>query len=261
MSDLERREQINQTIHFFLAPALLLDCSVDLLFLLEGSATLTTEGFLRLKSFLKRFLQTVIGSNSPSKVGLAVFGGEPRVEAQVGKFKGDLRSLLNAVYSLQLIGGETNTGQALRYVTRHGFMSAPVFADVADDLPRVVVLLTATPAADEVVEPSKYARDREIFLIGVGPDSLKEQLNNITGNLQRTLTYSSPDRLASKIPELRAKICSVDTQGAWSDRCAEYVGTLMPLLGQILLHTKKIKLAIHILFLFPFLFQVVWVKL
>uniref|UniRef100_A0A3B5AU72 von Willebrand factor A domain containing 2 n=1 Tax=Stegastes partitus TaxID=144197 RepID=A0A3B5AU72_9TELE len=195
------------------APALSLDCSVDLLFLLEGSATLTLEGFLRLKSFLKRFLQTVIGSDSPSRVGLAVFGGETRVEAPVGKFKGDLRGLLKAVEALQPIGGETLTGQALRYVTRNGFVSAPVFADVTDDLPRVVALLTATPAVDDVVEASKYARDREIFLIGVGPDRLKGQLNNITGNPQRTLTYTSPDRLTGKIPELKAKICSVDTQG------------------------------------------------
>ncbi|XP_028286194.1 von Willebrand factor A domain-containing protein 2 [Parambassis ranga] len=195
------------------APALSLDCSVDLLFLLEGSATLTLEGFLRLKSFLKHFLQTVIGSDSPSKVGLAVFGREAQVEAQVGKFKGDLRGLLKAVDALKPIGGETYTGRALRYVTRNGFVSSPVFADVTDDLPRVVVMLTATPAVDDVVEPSKYARDREIFLIGVGPDSLKGQLNNITGNPQRTLTYTSSDRLSAKIPELKAKICSVDTQG------------------------------------------------
>ncbi|XP_072229907.1 von Willebrand factor A domain-containing protein 2 [Leuresthes tenuis] len=195
------------------APALSLDCSVDLLFLLEGSATLTLEGFLRLRSFLKRFLQTVIGSDSPSKVGLAVFGGETRVEAQVGKFKGNLRGLLKAVDALQPLGGQTLTGQALRYVTRNGFVSEPVYADISDDLPRVVVLLTATPAADDVLEASKYARDREIFLIGVGPDGLKRHLNNITGNPQRTLTYTSPDRLTGKIPELKAKICSVDTRG------------------------------------------------
>ncbi|XP_031698990.1 von Willebrand factor A domain-containing protein 2 isoform X2 [Anarrhichthys ocellatus] len=191
------------------APALSLDCSVDLLFLMEGSATLNLEGFLRLKSFLKHFLRTVIGS---SKVGLAVFGGETRVEVPVDKFKGDLKGLLRAVEALQPIGGETLTGQALHYVTRQGFVSAPVFADVTDDLPHVVVLLTATPAVDEVVEPSKYARDREIFLIGVGPDYLRGQLNNITGNPQRTITYTPPE-FSAKIPELKAKICSVDTQG------------------------------------------------
>ncbi|XP_054623844.1 von Willebrand factor A domain-containing protein 2 [Dunckerocampus dactyliophorus] len=195
------------------APALSLDCSVDLLFLLESSATLTLEGFLRLKSFLRRFLQTVIGSDTPSKVGLAVFGGDARVAARVGKFRGDLKGLFKAVDALELMGGETKTGQALRYVTHNGFVSAPVFADVSDDLPRVVVLLTGTHSVDEVVEHSKYARDREIFLITVGPESLKGHLNNITGNPQRTLTYASPDRLDVKIPELKAKICSVDTQG------------------------------------------------
>lgn len=186
---------------------------MDLLFLLEGSAALTLEGFLRFKSFLKRFMQTVIGSDSPSKVGLAVFGGETRVEARVGKFNGGLRALLKAVDSLQPPGGQTLTGKALRYVTHHGFVSQPVFADVSDDLPRVVVLLSSTPAADDVTEASRYARDRETFLIGVGPDDLKDQLNNITGNPQRTLTYSSPDRLIGKIPELKAKICSVAAQG------------------------------------------------
>ncbi|XP_011486279.1 von Willebrand factor A domain-containing protein 2 [Oryzias latipes] len=195
------------------APALSLDCSVDLLFLLEGSSSLTLEGFLRFKSFLKRFLQTVIGSDSPSKVGLAVFGAETRLEVQVGKFRRNLGGFLRAVDALQSPGGQTLTGQALRHATRHGFVSAPAFADVTDDLPRVVVLLTANPAADEVIEASKYARDREIFLIGVGPDFLKGQLNNMTGNPQRTLTYSSPDRLSEKLPELKAKICSVDTQG------------------------------------------------
>jgi len=41
---------------------------VDLLFLVEGSDTLGLEGFLRLKAFLKRFLQTVIASDTPTKV-------------------------------------------------------------------------------------------------------------------------------------------------------------------------------------------------
>uniref|UniRef100_A0AAV2LGR2 von Willebrand factor A domain-containing protein 2 n=1 Tax=Knipowitschia caucasica TaxID=637954 RepID=A0AAV2LGR2_KNICA len=195
------------------APAVALDCAVDLLFLLEGSSSLRLSDFLRLKSFLKRFLQTVMAQDTPSRVGLAVYGGDTTVEAQVGAFSGDVKGLLRAVDALQPVGGDTNTGHALRHVTRHGFVSAQAFADVGEDLPRVVVLLSATPSADDEVEASKYARDREIFLVGVGPESLKEKLNNITGNPQRTLTYSTPDWFNAKIPELKAKICSVDTQG------------------------------------------------
>ncbi|XP_077482539.1 von Willebrand factor A domain-containing protein 2 isoform X2 [Stigmatopora argus] len=191
------------------APALSLDCAVDLLFLLEGSATLPPENFLRLKSFLKRFLKMALGFSTPSKIGLAVFGGEARVEARVGEFKGDPKAMLELADALPTVGGPARTGQALRYITRNGFVNA----DVSDDLPRVVVLLTGTPAVDPLAEPSKYTRDREIFLVAVGPDSMRGQLDNITGNPQRTLTYGSSNQLASKILELKAKICSVDTQG------------------------------------------------
>lgn len=157
-------------------------------------------------------METVLSSDTPVKVGLAQYGSDVNVEAKIGQHKDSVK-LLQAVESLQYQKGEAKTGNALRYITRYGFQSPPVYADVQDDLPHVVVLITGTPSADAVVESAKYARDREIFIIGMGPDTMKDEINNITGNPQRTITYSSPDRLNAKIPELRAKICSVDSQG------------------------------------------------
>lgn len=189
-----------------------LDCSVDVLFLVESSTSLTLEGFLHFKSFLKRFVQTVLSSDTPVKVGLAQYGSNVKVEARIGQHRGSVK-LLQVVESLQYRKGEAKTGNALHYITRHGFQSTPVYADVQDDLPRVVVLLTGTPSADAVAESTKYARDREVFIIGMGPDRMKAEINNITGNPLHTITYSLPDRLNAKIPELAAKICSVDSQG------------------------------------------------
>lgn len=185
---------------------------MDLLFLVEGSTTLSLEGFLRFKSFLKRFMQAVLAADTPVNVGLAQYASEVRMEMKVGEYAA-VSQLLGAVEGMQYSGGDAKTGKALRYVTRNGFKSSPVFADVQDDLPRVVVLLMDSPSADPVSEPARFARDREIFLIAVGPEALKGQLNNITGNPQRTITYAAPDALFSKIPDLRAKICSVDSQG------------------------------------------------
>ncbi|KAI1887214.1 hypothetical protein AGOR_G00203860 [Albula goreensis] len=194
------------------APKLSLDCTVDLLFLVEGSTALSLEGFLRYKSFLKRFMQAVLAADTPVNVGVAQYAGEVRMEMRIGEY-GAVSELLGAVEGMQYSGGDARTGKALRYVTRNGFKSTPVFADVQDDLPRVVVLLTGSTSADAVSEPARYARDREIFLIAVGPEALKGQLNNITGNPQRTITYDTPDTLFTKMPELRSKICSVDNQG------------------------------------------------
>ncbi|XP_063077522.1 von Willebrand factor A domain-containing protein 2 [Engraulis encrasicolus] len=194
------------------APALNLDCSVDALFLVEGSSALTLEGFLRFKAFLKRFFQATMASSTPTKVGLAQYGDSVQMEARVGQHR-NLAGLLAAVEAMKPVGGKVLTGQALKEITMNGFQSTPVFADVYDDLPRVVVVLSATPSDDQVVEPAKYARDREVFLIAVGPEALKVQMNNITANPQRTLTYPSADKLPGKIPELRTKICAVDNQG------------------------------------------------
>ncbi|XP_056627020.1 von Willebrand factor A domain-containing protein 2 isoform X2 [Triplophysa dalaica] len=194
------------------APVLSFDCTVDVLFLVEGSSALTLEGFLRFKSFLKRFMQAVLSSDTPVKMGLAQYGSDVKMEVKIGEHR-DPAKLIQAVEGMQHQGGQAKTGNALRHITRHGFQSSPIFADVQDDLPRVVVLLAGTPSVDPVVEPAKYARDREIFIIGVAPEGMRTEINNITGNPQRTITYQSPDRLSTKIPELRAKICSVDNQG------------------------------------------------
>ncbi|KTG35083.1 hypothetical protein cypCar_00018882 [Cyprinus carpio] len=194
------------------APILSFDCSVDVLFLLEGSSALTLEGFLHFKSFLKRFMQAVLSSDTPVKMGLAQYGSDVKIEAKIGEHRDPVK-LIQAVEGLGYRGGQAKAGNALHYVTRHGFQSTPVFADIQDDLPRVVVLLTGTPSVDPVIEPAKYARDREIFIIGVAPEEMRAEINNITGNPQRTIKYQSPDRLSAKIPELRAKICSVDNQG------------------------------------------------
>ncbi|XP_048843607.1 von Willebrand factor A domain-containing protein 2 isoform X3 [Brienomyrus brachyistius] len=193
------------------APRFVLDCNVDLLFLVENSAPLGMEGFLRFQSFLKRFIQAVLGSDSPVNVGLAQYSDRVMMVVPVGK--PNMGELLRAVERLQPGNGLARTGAALRHAAQHGFPSTPVFADVRDDLPRVVVLLTGSPSSDPVEEPARYVRDNEVFLIAVGPDTLRAQLTNITANAHRVITYSSPGGLEAKVPELQAKICSVDSQG------------------------------------------------
>ncbi|XP_028651614.1 von Willebrand factor A domain-containing protein 2 [Erpetoichthys calabaricus] len=189
-----------------------LACSVDILFLIESSSSVTLEGFLRFKSFLKRFIQSALSSDSPVNVGLAQYSDSVQIEMKIGEYR-NISELLQAADSMSFIGGETKTGKALRYVTQFGFKSNPVFADVQDDLPRVVVLLTDSKSQDSVSDAAKYARDREYFLIALGGVFLKADLNEITGNPQRTITYSSPQDLFNKLPELGSKICSVDSQG------------------------------------------------
>ncbi|XP_049667294.1 von Willebrand factor A domain-containing protein 2 [Accipiter gentilis] len=191
------------------APKLSLDCGVDLLFLMDSSAGVTLEGFLRYKAFLKRFLQAVMGQDSPMNVGVAQYDNDVRIPIEVGQHK-DAFSLMKRIDALNFSGGGTLTGRALQYIAQHGFRSTPVFADMQDDLPRVVVLLTDSKSQDPVTEAAKYARERDLFLIGVGSSFMRAELTKVTGSPKQTIVYSDPQDLFNRIPELQRRICSVD---------------------------------------------------
>ncbi|XP_048167065.1 von Willebrand factor A domain-containing protein 2 isoform X3 [Corvus hawaiiensis] len=190
------------------AAKLSLECGVDLLFLMDSSAGVTLEGFLRFKAFLKRFLQAMVGQDSPMSVGVALYDDDVKIPIELGQHK-DAFSLMKSIDALNFSGGRTLTGRALQHIAQHGFRSTPVFADVQDDLPRVVVLLTDSKSQDSVAEAAKYAKDQNLFLIGVGNSFMRAELTTVTGNPQQTIVYSDPQDLFNRIPELQRKICSV----------------------------------------------------
>ncbi|NXS16135.1 VWA2 protein, partial [Mystacornis crossleyi] len=185
-----------------------LECSVDLLFLMDSSAGVALEGFLRFKAFLKRFLQAVVGQESPMSVGVAQYDDDVRIAIELGQHK-DAFTLMKSIDALNFSGGRTLTGRALQYIAQHGFRSTPVFADVQEDLPRVVILLTDSKSQDSVAETAKYVKDQNLFLIGVGSSFMRAELTTVTGSPQQTIVYSDPQDLFNKIPELQRKICSV----------------------------------------------------
>ncbi|KAM3834423.1 von Willebrand factor A domain-containing protein 2 [Vipera latastei] len=197
------------------APNINLECSVDLLFLVDSSSSTTLEGFLHYKTFLKKFLHLVWNTETLGNVALAQYSNDVKMVAQVGDYR-DMFSLVKIIDSMEFNGGNTLTGKALRFIAQHGFKSAPVFADVPDDLPRVVILLTDSKGEDSVLEAARFSRKRGISIIGVGSEFLRRELDEITGNPKRTIIYSTIQDLFNKITELQRKICSIDRQGCLS---------------------------------------------
>ncbi|KAM8924749.1 von Willebrand factor A domain-containing protein 2 [Pelodytes ibericus] len=194
------------------APKLSLECSIDLLFLVDSSSTSSLESFMRHKSFLKRLVQASLSEDSPVNVGVAQYSNEVQLVVKIGEYQ-NISELLKLIDAMGFMGGDLFTGKALRYVTRFGFKSTPAYADIRDDLPRVVVLLTGSTAQDPVKEAAEYARGHEVFLIGVASDSSKGEMSQIVGNAQQLISYSNPQQLFNQLPQLQKIICSVDLQG------------------------------------------------
>ncbi|XP_073412715.1 von Willebrand factor A domain-containing protein 2 [Dendrobates tinctorius] len=194
------------------APDLRLECSVDLLFLLDGSSSSSLETFMQHKSFVKRFLQAALPDDAPVNVGVAQYSDQVQMMVKIGEYE-TTGQLLRYVDAMRFTGGGVYTGKALRYVTQHGFKSAPTFSDVRDDLPRILVLLTGSTSLDSVKEPAQYARDHEVFIIGVAGDATKDEMLEIVGDPQNVIAYSNPQQLFTQLPQLQRRICSIDVQG------------------------------------------------
>ncbi|XP_038614209.1 von Willebrand factor A domain-containing protein 2 [Tachyglossus aculeatus] len=193
------------------APILSLECSVDLLFLMDSSSGTSPEAFLQSKSFLKRFIQSVMSRGSPTGVGVSQYSQEVEVLVPVGEHW-DSADLVKGVEALHLGEGGALTGRALWHVAQPGFWEALDVTDVLADKPRVVVLLAGTGSQDPVSEAARFARDQGLFLIAVGSEALETELQEITGHPKRTITYSDPQNLLDRITELQKKICSLDRQ-------------------------------------------------
>ncbi|KAM4034001.1 von Willebrand factor A domain-containing protein 2 [Anomaloglossus baeobatrachus] len=194
------------------APDLRLECNVDLLFLLDGSSSSSLETFMQHKSFVKRFLQAALSDDAPVNVGVAQYSDRVQMEVKIGEYE-NTGQLLRYVDGMRFLGGSIYTGKALKYVTQHGYKSAPTFSDIRDDLPRVLVLLTGSTSLDSVTQPAQYARDHEVFIIGVAGDATKEEMTEIVVEPQNVITYSNPQQLFTQLPQLQKRICSVDIQG------------------------------------------------
>uniref|UniRef100_A0A7N4PGS3 von Willebrand factor A domain-containing protein 2 n=1 Tax=Sarcophilus harrisii TaxID=9305 RepID=A0A7N4PGS3_SARHA len=198
------------------APKLSLECSVNILFLLDSSSGTTLEGFLQAKAFLKRFVQAVVNMDSPVNVAVAQYSQEVEIPIQMGEYE-DVPSLMKSLDRMHFTGGATLTSRALEYVTDHGFRDTLPLGETHDPQPRrVVVLLTDSRSQDLVAGSVKYARDRNLFLIGVGSEFLRAELEEITGNPKQVITYSNPQDLFNKIPELQKKICTLQKPGCQS---------------------------------------------
>ncbi|XP_069423698.1 von Willebrand factor A domain-containing protein 2 isoform X4 [Ovis canadensis] len=182
-----------------------LECRVDVLFLLAGSADATLEGFQRAKAFVKRFVRAALAGDSRARVGVALYGAELTVAVLVGEYQ-DVPDLVRSLDGLHFDGGATLTGRALQQVAERGFGSAPRTG--LDRPQRAVVLMTEARSQDEVAGPAGFARARELLLLGVGSEDVRAELEMITGGAESVLTYTSPQDLFDQIPKLQGKLCS-----------------------------------------------------
>lgn len=192
-------------------PSVAAGCAVDLLFLVDGSWSMGLEGFLRAKAFVKRVIHSLLQTSPSVLIGFMQYSDTVHVEFTLGQHDG-YTSLVRSIDAVKYRGGNTNTGGALAHVAQLEFRAE---TGSRQEVPHAVVVLTNSRSRDAVAPPAQFAREREIFLLAVGSEQVRAELQSIATPLN-ALPFSDPLDLYNKVMELRSRICSLNSQGAES---------------------------------------------
>uniref|UniRef100_A0A8C9N225 VWFA domain-containing protein n=1 Tax=Serinus canaria TaxID=9135 RepID=A0A8C9N225_SERCA len=187
----------------------------DLVFLLDTSSSVGKEDFEKVRQWVSNLVETFEIGPDKTRVGVVRYSDRPSTEFDLGKHK-TREEIKEAARQIQYYGGNTNTGDALRYITTYSF-SKEAGGRLSDrTVKKVAILLTDGRSQDFVLDPATAAHQAgiRIFAVGVG-EALKEELDEIasepkSAHVFHVSDYNAIDKIRGKLRRTRigSKFCS-----------------------------------------------------
>ncbi|XP_040479735.1 von Willebrand factor A domain-containing protein 2 [Ursus maritimus] len=152
--------------------------SLDLLFMLDASASVGPENFAQMQSFVRSLMLQFDVNPDVTQVGLVVYGS--RVQTAFGLDTHLARAaVLRATSQAPYLGGVGSAGTALLHVYDKVMT---VQRGARPGVPKAVVLLTGGMGAEDAAVPVQKLRNNgvSVLAVGVGP-VLREALRRLAG--------------------------------------------------------------------------------
>lgn len=196
-----------------LAPAGCKSVQYDLVFLLDTSSSVGKEDFEKVQQWVANLVDTFEVGPDHTRVGVVHYSDQPTTAFELGHF--DSREAVKAAaWSLAYHGGHTNTGDALRYITRHSFSPRAGGRPGNRAFKQVAILLTDGRSQDLVLEAAAAAHRAgiRIFAVGVG-EALKEELEEIASEPKAAHVFhvSDFDAIDKIRGKLRRRLCESES--------------------------------------------------
>ncbi|XP_059214928.1 collagen alpha-1(XXI) chain [Centropristis striata] len=179
----------------------------DLVFILDGSWSVEDVNFEIVKRWLVNITTTFNIGQKFTQVGVVQYSDNPVLEIPLGKHYAT-KDLIKAMESIEYMGGNTNTGQAIQFATDKlfGLSERSHFG-----ISRIAVVLTDGKSQDAVLKAAEAARKKGVilFAIGVGPETEATELNDIANKPFSTYVFSVEDYkgISRIIQVIRQKLC------------------------------------------------------
>ncbi|KAM4689684.1 uncharacterized protein O3C94_007714 [Discoglossus pictus] len=146
----------------------------DLVFIVDGSWSVGYTDFDTAKNWLINVTSSFDIGPLYSQVAVVQYSDSPRLEFPLGQHRTN-QQLINALKGMKYLGGNTQTGRAIKFATENVFPSSQR-TNIAKN--RIVIVVTDGKSQDDVVEFATQARAQNIimFAVGVGSEITKSEL-------------------------------------------------------------------------------------
>uniref|UniRef100_A0A8C7E736 VWFA domain-containing protein n=1 Tax=Naja naja TaxID=35670 RepID=A0A8C7E736_NAJNA len=139
----------------------------DLIFLLDTSSSVGKEDFEKVRQWIAHLVDTFEIGPDKTRVGVVQYSDQPTTEFDLGSY-GTQQEIKEAAKSIKYYGGNTNTGDALRYINSYSFSVQAGGRPNDNAIKKVVILLTDGRSQDYVLSPASGAHKAGIRIFAVG---------------------------------------------------------------------------------------------
>ncbi|KAL8181626.1 UNVERIFIED_CONTAM: hypothetical protein K2H54_013575 [Gekko kuhli] len=181
----------------------------DLIFLLDASSSVGIDDFQKVRQWVVDLVGSFEIGPDKTRVGVVRYSTQPMTEFELGTYD-TAEEVKEAAKKIRYHGGNTNTGDALRYITMHSFSAEAGGRPSDPSVKKVAILLTDGRSQDHVLEPATVAHEAgiKIFAVGVG-EALKEELDEIASEPKSAYAFhvSDYDAIDKIRGQLRRRLC------------------------------------------------------
>ncbi|XP_063062759.1 LOW QUALITY PROTEIN: collagen alpha-1(XXI) chain [Engraulis encrasicolus] len=146
----------------------------DLVYIIDGSWSVGTTDFETAKRWLVNITSRFDVGPLYTQVAVVQYSDTPRLEIPLGRHQ-TTAELVNAIQEISYLGGNTQTGRAIKFAIEHVFPSSQRSEAVKN---RIAVVVTDGKSQDDVVDSSVEARAQNVilFAVGVGDETTTSEL-------------------------------------------------------------------------------------
>uniref|UniRef100_A0A3Q2TR49 Collagen type VI alpha 6 chain n=1 Tax=Fundulus heteroclitus TaxID=8078 RepID=A0A3Q2TR49_FUNHE len=179
----------------------------DIFFLVDHSGSIYPADFSDMKAFILEFIDTFRIGPQHVRVGVVKYADSPTLEFDLMTHQ-DQTALKTAVEEIQQVGGGTETGKALKYMS-------PLFKDAETSrghkVPEYLVVITDGKSTDEVKAPAEALRAQGVTIYSIGIKSADvEELKEISGDPKKMFFVNNFDALNPIKDDIITDICTTE---------------------------------------------------